>query len=106
MKRNIKKTGSFVLCLALVLTLLPRQRILAVDFGMSVKTESYIVLTSNDDASKTVVNQYEGEEVVDGAVVTCELTENQADMLEQQSGVIAVEEDILLGGCTEEGMLI
>jgi len=64
----------------------------------SGEKETYIVLTETEKDGKKIQSQFEGEILLGDEAVSCELTEHQAERLEQQSGVIAVSEDIILEG--------
>lgn len=64
----------------------------------SGEKETYIVLTETEKDGKKIQSQFDGEILLGDEAVSCELTEHQAERLEQQSGVIAVSEDIILEG--------
>ena len=60
--------------------------------------ETYVVLTETAKDGKKIISNYEGEALGSNEAVSCELTERQADKLEDQPGVLAVSEDIILTG--------
>lgn len=64
----------------------------------SGEKETYIVLTETEKDGKKIQSQYDGEIVCGKEAVSCELTERQAEKLDNQPGVVAVSEDIILEG--------
>lgn len=64
----------------------------------SGEKETYIVLTETEKDGKKIQSQYDGEILCSEEAVSCELTERQAEKLDNQPGVIAVSEDIILEG--------
>ncbi len=65
---------------------------------LSGEKETYVVLTETAKDGKEIISDYDGEALYSSEAVSCELTERQADKLEDQPGVLAVSEDIILTG--------
>ena len=65
---------------------------------LSGEKETYVILTETAKDGKEIISDYDGEALYSNEAVSCELTERQADKLEDQPGVLAVSEDIILTG--------
>ena len=60
--------------------------------------ETYVILTETAKEGKEIISDHDGKALYSNEAVSCELTERQADKLEDQPGVLAVSEDIILTG--------
>ena len=88
----MKKAISIAVCMAMSVSAFADEPV------FSGEKENYIVLTETEKDGKKIQSQFDGEILLGDEAVSCELTEHQAEKLEQQSGVIAVSEDIILEG--------
>ena len=94
----MKKAISIAVCMAMSVSVFVQSSAFADEPFFSGKKETYIVLTETEKDGKKIQSQFDGEILLGDEAVSCELTEHQAERLEQQSGVIAVSEDIILEG--------
>lgn len=94
----MKKAISIAVCMAMSVSVFVQSSAFADEPVFSGEKETYIVLTETEKDGKKIQSQFDGEILLGDEAVSCELTEHQAERLEQQSGVIAVSEDIILEG--------
>lgn len=94
----MKRAISIAVCMAVSVSVFVQSSAFAEEPVFSGEKESYIVLTETEKDGKKIQSQFDGEILLGDEAVSCELTEHQAEKLEQQSGVIAVSEDIILEG--------
>lgn len=94
----MKKAISIAVCMAMSVSVFVQSSAFADEPVFSGEKENYIVLTETEKDGKKIQSQFDGEILLGDEAVSCELTEHQAEKLEQQSGVIAVSEDIILEG--------
>ena len=94
----MKKAISIAVCMAVSVSVFVQSSAFAEEPVFSGEKETYIVLTETEKDGKKIQSQFDGEILLGDEAVSCELTEHQAERLEQQSGVIAVSEDIILEG--------
>lgn len=94
----MKKAISIAVCMAVSVSVFVQSSAFADEPVFSGEKETYIVLTETEKDGKKIRSQFDGEILLGDEAVSCELTEHQAERLEQQSGVIAVSEDIILEG--------
>lgn len=94
----MKKAISIAVCMAVSVSVFAQSSAFADEPVFSGEKETYIVLTETEKDGKKIQSQFDGEILLGDEAVSCELTEHQAERLEQQSGVIAVSEDIILEG--------
>lgn len=94
----MKKAISIAVCMAVSVSVFVQSSAFAEEPVFSGEKETYIVLTETEKDGKKIQSQFNGEILLGDEAVSCELTEHQAERLEQQSGVIAVSEDIILEG--------
>ena len=94
----MKKAISIAVCMAVSVSVFVQSSAFADEPVFSGEKENYIVLTETEKDGKKIQSQFDGEILLGDEAVSCELTEHQAEKLEQQSGVIAVSEDIILEG--------
>lgn len=94
----MKKAISIAVCMAVSVSVFVQSSAFAEEPVFSGEKETYIVLTETEKDGKKIQSQFDGEILLGDEAVSCELTEHQAEKLEQQSGVIAVSEDIILEG--------
>ncbi len=97
---KFKKILCFTLAttIAFTATLSSSASIFADETVLSGEKETYVVLTETAKNGKEIISDYDGEALYSNEAVSCELTERQADKLEDQPGVLAVSEDIILTG--------
>lgn len=94
----MKKAISIAVCMAVSVSVFAQSSAFADEPVFSGEKETYIVLTETEKDGKKIQSQFDGEILLGDEAVSCELTEHQAEKLEQQSGIIAVSEDIILEG--------
>ncbi len=94
----MKKAMSIAVCMAVSVSVFAKSSAFADEPVFSGEKETYIVLTETEKDGKKIQSQFDGEILLGDEAVSCELTEHQAEKLEQRSGVIAVSEDIILEG--------
>lgn len=94
----MRKAISIAVCMALSISVFAQSSAFADEPVFSGEKETYIVLTETEKDGKKIQSQFDGEILLGDEAVSCELTEHQAEKLEQRSGVIAVSEDIILEG--------
>lgn len=94
----MKKAISIAVCMAMSVSVFAQSSAFVNEPVFSGEKETYIVLTETEKDGKKIESQFDGEILLGEEVVSCELTEHQAERLEQQSGVIAVSEDFILEG--------
>ena len=94
----MKKAISIAVCMAMSVSVFVQSSAFAEEPVFSGEKETYIVLTETEKDGKKIQSQFDGEILLGDEALSCELTEHQAERLEQQSGVIAVSEDIILEG--------
>lgn len=94
----MKKAISIAVCMAMSVSVFVQSSAFADEPVFSGEKENYIVLTETEKDGKKIQSQFDGEILLGDEAVSCALTEHQAERLEQQSGVIAVSEDIILEG--------
>lgn len=94
----MKKIISVALCMAISVSVFAQSSAFADEPVLSGEKETYVVLTETAKDGKEIISNYDGEALYSNEAVSCELTERQADKLEDQPGVLAVSEDIILTG--------
>ena len=94
----MKRAINIAVCMAMSVSVFVQSSAFADEPVFSGEKENYIVLTETEKDGKKIQSQFDGEILLGDEAVSCELTEHQAERLEQQSGVIAVSEDIILEG--------
>ena len=95
---KLKNILSLSLALTMVFTATLGSSAFADELVLSGEKETYVVLTETAKDGKEIISDYDGEALYSSEAVSCELTERQADKLEDQPGVLAVSEDIILTG--------
>lgn len=94
----LKKFLSVTLSMVISISVFVQSSAFANEPVFSGDKETYVVLTETAKDGKEIISDYDGEAIYNNETVSCELTERQADKLEDQPGVLAVSEDIILTG--------
>ena len=95
---KLKNILSLTMALTMTFTATLSSSVFADEPVLSGEKETYVVLTETAKDGKEIISDYDGEALYSNEAVSCELTERQADKLEDQPGVLAVSEDIILRG--------
>lgn len=94
----MKKVLSIAICMAMSISVFAQSAAFADELVFSGEKTTYVVLTKTEKDGKEIISNYDGEALGSNKAINCELTERQAERLEDQPQVLAVSEDIILEG--------